>query len=80
VNRDEAHEILDRVKNGLWQSDKSIREALVVTGDLQKFSKSLRFDGVVYVKYRPRTIYGKAAHERANGNFQESGARRSGED
>jgi hypothetical protein len=80
MTKSEAHEILDRIKNGLWQPDKTVNEALVVTGDLRKFGKPLRFDGVVYVKYRPRAIYGKAAHERANGNFQESGARRSSED
>lgn len=80
MTKNEAHEILDRVKNGLYESDKQIREALFVCGDLQKSSKPLRFDGVVYVKYRPRAIYGKAAHERSYGNFSESGARRSSED
>jgi len=76
----EAHEILDRVKNGLWQPEKSITEALFVCGDLQRPSNPLRKDGFESCYVRSRQIYGETAYERAFGNVQEFGRRRSGED
>jgi len=76
----EAHEILDRVKNGLWQPEKSITEALFVCGDLQRSSEPLRKDGFESCYVRSRQIYGEAAYERTFGIVQEVGARRCTED
>jgi hypothetical protein len=80
MNRDEAHEILDRVKNGLWQSDKSIQEALFVCGDLQLTGRALRETRNESCYVRSRTIYGDRAYEREFGAIQELGQRRQGED
>jgi hypothetical protein len=80
MTKSEANEILDRVKNGLWQSDKSIKEALFVTGDLSKDRESLCNDGKQSCYVRSRQIYGERAYERVFGIVQESGARRSTED
>jgi len=80
MTRNEAHEILDRVKNGLWQSDKSIQEALFICGDLQLTGRALRETRNESCYVRARQIYGEAAYSRTFGSFQELGTRRSSED
>jgi hypothetical protein len=80
VTESEAHKILDRVKNGLPATIKDITEALIVTGDLQRPSGTLRCDGAESCYIRSRQIYGKAAYERTFGTFSESWKRRQSED
>ena len=77
---DEARIVLDRVRNGLWESDRQIKEALFVSGDLSKDRGTLRSNGHESCFSRSRKIYGEAAYERVFGIVQESGPRCKGED
>jgi len=80
VNKQEAHQILDKVKNGIWQPQEQVTIALILTGDIRSTSKPLRKDGFESCYVRSRQIYGEAAYERAFGDVQEFGRRRESED
>ena len=77
---DEARNVLDKVKNGIWQSDSAIKEALFTTGDISKDRTTLCNFGEVSCHVRSRQIYGEKAYERIFGIVQESGTRRGAED
>ena len=80
MNKNEAHQILDKVKNGIWQPQEQITIALILTGDIRSTSNPLRKDGDVSCYVRSRTLYGETAYERAFGDVQEFGRRRKSED
>ena len=80
MNIDEARNVLDKVKNGIWQSDSAIKEALFTTGDISKDRTTLCNFGDVSCHVRSSQIFGKNAYDRIFGSFQESGTRRGGED
>ena len=80
MNLIEAHQILDRVRDGRYQPDEKIRTALELTGDLQQDGGTLRRLSDESPYTRSRQVYGKAAYERLYGALWESGSRRQTED
>ena len=80
MTREEAHQVLDRVKNGIWQPSPRIKEALFVTGDLRQDRSALREHGLTSCYVRSRQIYGSSAYERIFRDVPESGPRRETED
>ena len=80
MTREEAHQVLDRVKNGIWQPSPRIKEALFVTGDLRQDRIELRETSHESCYVRSRQIYGASAYEREFGPFQQLGQRCESED
>ena len=80
MNKEEAHQILDKVKNGLWQPSPRIKEALLVTGDLRPDRDELRTTGFESCYVRSRQIHGETAYEREFGPFHQLGQRCEGND
>ena len=80
MTKEEAHQVLDKVKNGIWQPSPKIKEALFVCGDLRPDRDELRSTSDESCYVRQRTIHGENAYERVFGPFQESRSRRETED
>jgi hypothetical protein len=80
MNKQQAFEVLDRVRYGFKETDEKIAHALTVTGDLQSTSGALRETRRESCYTRSRQIYGASAYERVFGIIQEVGCRRQTED
>ena len=63
----EAHQILDRVKNGIWHSEREIKEALFITGDLRPDRFAPGDSCAVSVYARSRSMANQGAYERQFG-------------
>jgi hypothetical protein len=80
VNKQEAHEVLDKVRNGIWQPDKQITHALLITGDLQPNRFTDHDFGNESVYCRSRTMETQTAHARQFRSVYEHKPRCEGED
>ena len=67
MTREEAHQVLDRVKNGIWQPSPRIKEALFVTGDLRPDRESSSDSCNVSPYCRSRSLANQGAYERQFG-------------
>lgn len=67
MDRKEANEVLDKVKNGIWQPSPRIKEALFVTGDLRPDRESSSDSCNVSPYYRSRSLANQGAYERQFG-------------
>ena len=64
---DEARIVLDRIRNGLWEPDRQIKEALFVCGDLRPDRESHSESCYVTPYHRTREMANQGAYERQFG-------------
>ena len=67
MTNNEAHQILDRVKNGIFEPNKRVTEALLTLGDLQPNRESHSETCFVSPYHRTRALANEGAYERQFG-------------
>lgn len=80
MTNNEAHQILDRVKNGIFEPNKRVTEALLTLGDLQPNRFTDHDFGTESVYCRSRSLESEAAIRGSIRSIYEHKPRCEGED